>query len=200
MMERAVFLDRDGVIAEEIGYLRDASELRLIPDSSRAVHLLNKTGMKVILITNQSGVARGYFAEGVISQIHQAMEKQLSAAKAFIDAIYYCPHHPEGVIEEYAIQCDCRKPGSGMLTQAAQDHGIDLKHSYLVGDKLSDVECAQRTGVSGILVLTGYGKDERKKITDGSSVKPIYIAKDLYEAAQWIIEDYGSGNRGDTDR
>ena len=86
-----------------------------------------------------------------------------------------------------------------MLTKAAEEHGIDLKHSYLVGDKLSDVECAQRAGMSGILVLTGYGNNEKKKIADDSSVKPIYIAKNLYEAAQWIIEDYGSGNRGDTD-
>jgi D-glycero-D-manno-heptose 1,7-bisphosphate phosphatase len=199
-MVRAVFLDRDGVIAEEVGYLKDVSELRLIPDSSRAVHLLNETGMKVILITNQSGVARGYFSEGVIREIHQAMEKQLSEERAFIDAIYYCPHHPEGTIEQYAIQCNCRKPGLGMLAQAAQDHDIDLKHSYLVGDKLSDVECAQRAGMRSILVLTGYGMGERRKITGRSSVKPMYTAKNLYEAVKWIIEDYGSGNRGDTNR
>lgn len=199
-MERAVFLDRDGVLTEEVGYLSDVSQIRFIPDSAKAVHLLNETGMKVIIITNQSGVARGYFSEGVISEIHQEMGTQLSAEKAFIDAIYYCPHHPAGTVEKYALQCNCRKPGVGMLTQAAEDHGIDLKHSYLIGDKLSDIECGQRAGMSSILVLTGYGKDEEKKITEGSPVKPNYIAKNLYEAAQWIIEDYGSGNTGDTDR
>jgi D-glycero-D-manno-heptose 1,7-bisphosphate phosphatase len=199
-MEKAVFLDRDGVLTEEVDYLSDVSQLRFIPDSARAVHLLNATEMKVIIITNQSGVARGYFSEMVISEIHQEMKKQLSAEKAFIDAVYYCPHHPEGAVEQYAIKCDCRKPGLGMLTQATEDYGIDLKHSYLVGDKLSDVECAQKAGMSGILVLTGYGKEARKMIADGSSVRPIYIARNLYEAAQWIIEDYGSGNRGDTYR
>ena len=161
---------------------------------------MNETELKVIIITNQSGVARGYFSEKVISEIHQEMGKQLSAEKAFIDAFYYCPHHPEGTVEPYTIQCKCRKPGLGMLTQDSEDHKIDLKHSYLVGDKLSDIECAQRAGMSGILVLTGYGMNERKKITNGSSTKPIYIAKDLYQAAQWIIEDYGSGNREYTDR
>ena len=90
----------------------------------------------------------------------------VNAEEAFIDGIYYCPHHPEGTVERYAIQCDCRKPGLGMLTKAAEDHGIDLKHSYLVGDKLSDVKCAQKAGMISILVLTGYGKDEMKKITE----------------------------------
>lgn len=199
-MERAVFLDRDGVLIEEVGYLSDVDQLRFIPHAAEAVHLLNKAGMKVILITNQSGVARGYFSEATINQIHQEMAKQLSGEKAFIDSIYYCPHHPEGKVERYAIQCDCRKPSLGMLTKAAEEHGIDLKHSYLVGDKLSDVGCAQKAGMTSILVLTGYGKDEKKKITGSSFVKPTYIAKNLYEAAQWIIEDYGSGSTGDTDR
>jgi D-glycero-D-manno-heptose 1,7-bisphosphate phosphatase len=199
-MDRAVFLDRDGVVIEEVGYLSDVSQLRFTPHSAQAVRLLNETKMKVIMITNQSGVARGYFSEGAISEIHQEMGKQLSAEKAFIDGIYYCPHHPEGTVERYAIQCDCRKPGLGLLTKAAEKHGIDLKHSYLVGDKLSDVECALQAGMTSILVLTGYGKNAMKKITEGSSVKPIYIAKNLYEAAQWIIEDYASGNTGDTDR
>ena len=199
-MESAVFLDRDGVVIEEVGYLSDVSQLRFTPHSAQAVHLLNETKMKVIMITNQSGVARGYFSEAAITDIHQEMGKQLSAKKAFIDGIYYCPHHPEGTVERYAIQCDCRKPGLGLLTKAAEEHGIDLKHSYLVGDKLSDVECALKAGMTSILVLTGYGKDAMKKITEASSVKPVYIAKNLYEAAQWIIEDYASGNTGDTDR
>ena len=199
-MKRAVFLDRDGVITEEVGYLGDVSQLRFIPDSVKALHLFNQAELKVIIITNQSGVARGYFSEGVISEIHQEMNKQLSAEKAFIDAVYYCPHHPEGTVERYAIQCDCRKPGVGMIRQAAEEHGIDPRHSYLVGDKLSDVECAQRAGMRGILVLTGYGKDEMKKITDASSVRPVYIAKNLYQAAKWIVEDFNSESCGDTNR
>ena len=199
-MKRAVFLDRDGVITEEVGYLSNAGQLRFIPDAVKALHLFNQAELKVIIITNQSGVARGYFPEGVISEIHQEMSKQLSAEKAFIDAVYYCPHHPEGTVEGYAVQCDCRKPGVGMIRQAAEEHGIDPKHSYLVGDKLSDVECAQRAGMSGILVLTGHGKDEMKKITDASSVRPVYIAKNLYQAARWIIDDFSSGRSGDTNR
>ena len=199
-MKRAVFLDRDGVLTEEVGYLSDVSQLRFIPDSVKAVQLLNQAELKVIIITNQSGVARGYFSEEVISEIHQEMSNRLLTEKAFIDAVYYCPHHPEGTVERYAVQCNCRKPALGMLRQAAEEHGIDLKHSCLVGDKLSDIECAQRAGMSGILVLTGYGKDEMKKIADGSPVRPVHIFKNLYQAAQWIIEGYTSGTRGDTDR
>jgi len=198
-MKRAVFLDRDGVISEEVGYLSDVGQLQLIPESAQAVHLLNATGLKVIIITNQSGVARGFFSEEQLKELHRAMGKMLSAQRAYIEAIYYCPHYPEGTVEHYSRECDCRKPSPGMLAQAADEHGIDLTQSYLVGDKLTDVECAQRAGSRGILVLTGYGKEEVKKIDDASSAKPVFIAQNLLEAAQWIIEDYSGGKRGDTD-
>ena len=198
-MKSAVFLDRDGVISEEVGYLSDLSQLQLIPEAAQAVHRLNAIGLKVIIITNQSGVARGYFSESQVREVHREMEKMLSAQRAQIDAIYYCPHHPEGTVGQYRRECDCRKPSPGMLAQAADEHGIDLTQSYLVGDKLTDVECAQRAGTRGILVLTGYGKDEEKKIHDASSAKPVFIAQNLLEAAQWIIEDYSGGKRGDTD-
>ena len=196
-MQRAVFLDRDGVICEDVGYLTEVSQLQLIPDAAQAVHLLNSSGLKVIIITNQSGVARGYFSEAQVREIHREMGKLLSTQRAYIDAIYYCPHYPEGTIEHYRRECDCRKPSPGMLTQAANDHGIDLAQSYLVGDKLTDIECAQRAGARGILVLTGYGKDEEEKIDGASPSKPVCIAPNLFEAAQWIIEDLGGGNRGD---
>jgi len=198
-MKRAVFLDRDGVISEEVGYLSDVSQLQLIPEAAQAVHLLNATGLKVFIITNQSGVARGFFSETQIKEVHRALETMLSAEKAYIDAIYYCPHYPEGTIAGYRRACDCRKPSPGMLNQAADEHGIDLTKSYLVGDKLTDIESAQRAGARGILVLTGYGKDEAEKIDDDSPAKPVCIAQNLLEAAKWIIEDYSSGNRGDTD-
>jgi D,D-heptose 1,7-bisphosphate phosphatase len=198
-MMRAVFLDRDGVISEEVGYLSDVNQLQLIPEAAQAVHLLNATGLKVIIITNQSGVARGFFSEAQVREVHREMEKMLSAQRAYIDAIYYCPHYPAGIVEHYRRECDCRKPSPGMLARAADEHDIDLTQSYLVGDKLTDVECAQRVGVRGVLVLTGYGKEEETKLDDASSAKPVFIAQNLFEAAQWIIEDYRGGKRGDTD-
>jgi len=196
-MERAVFLDRDGVISEEVGYIADREHLRLIPQSAKAVKLINQSGLKIIAITNQSGVARGYFSEEMLGHIHRKMEKLLSDQGAFLDGIYYCPHHPEGTVEAYRVKCDCRKPATGLLIQAAQEHSIDVSSSYLVGDKRTDIECAHRAGAKGILVLTGYGKDELRKINRAALAQPHYIAADLLDAVQWIIKDKTSEKQGD---
>ena len=196
-MERAVFVDRDGVISEEVGYLGDCDRLRLIPHSAEAVKLVNQSGLKIIAITNQSGVARGYFSEEMLGDIHRKMEMLLSDQGAFLDGIYYCPHHPEGTVEAYRMECDCRKPAAGLLIRAAKEHSIDVSSSYLVGDKHTDIECARRAGARGILVLTGYGRDELKKINGGASAQPHYVAADLLDAVQWIIKDKTGEKPGD---
>jgi len=196
-MERAVFVDRDGVISEEVGYIGDRDRLRLIPQSADAVKLINQSGLKIIVITNQSGVARGYFSEEMLGHIHRKMEQLLSDQGASLDAIYYCPHHPEGTVEAYRRQCACRKPAAGLLIKAAQEHAIDVASSYLVGDKHTDIECAHRAGAKGILVLTGYGKDELRKINSGALAQPEYVAADLLDAVQWIIKDKTSEKPGD---
>lgn len=196
-MERAVFVDRDGVISEEVGYLSTIDHLRLVPRSAEAVKLVNQSGLKIIAITNQSGIARGYFSEEMLGHINRKMAQLLKDQGAFLDGIYYCPHHPEGTIEAYRMVCDCRKPAAGLLIQAAQEHSIDVSSSYLVGDKGTDIECAHRAGAQGILVLTGYGRDELRKINSAALAQPAYVAADLLDAVQWIIKDKTSENPGD---
>ena len=195
-MKRAVFVDRDGTLSEEVGYIRDVKQFHLMPLSAKAVRLINQSGLKVIIITNQAGVARGYFPEEMIFKIHKKMEMLLSEQGAYLDGIYYCPHHPEGVIESYRKGCDCRKPASGLLERASKEHGIDLAASYVVGDKVTDIECAHRVGAKGILVLTGFGKDELKRI---NNTPPKYVASDLFDAVRWIIRDLGIEHDGDPD-
>ena len=185
-MNRAVFLDRDGVITKEPPYYaHKIDQLELIPKSAEAIRLLNESGFKVIVISNQSGVARGYYQEKDIKIYNRAMKKKLEEKNAYIDAIYYCPHHPEAALEKYKIDCECRKPKPGMLTQAKKDLNLNLKLSFLVGDKMSDIEAGYRAGCKTILVLTGQGNDELKK-SPKMDIKPIYISKDLFTAIQII--------------
>jgi len=185
-MNKAVFLDRDGVITEEPPYYaHKIDQLELIPKSAEAIRLLNKNGFKVIIISNQSGVARGYYHEKDIQIYNNEMKRQLEEKGAHIDAIYYCPHHPEATIKEYRIDCDCRKPKPGMLKLAEKDLNLDLKCSFLVGDKMSDIEAGYRAGCKTILVLTGQGNGELKKISE-MNIKPNYISKDLFTAIQII--------------
>ena len=194
-MKGAVFIDRDGTISEEVGYLSELDQLRLISKSAEAIKLINESGLMAIVITNQSGVARGYFTEEMVNRVHEKMKKLLEKRDVHLDGIYYCPHHPEGVIEAYRKTCNCRKPAAGLLEKASKDHGINLAASYIVGDKLIDIELASKVGAKGILVLTGYGKDELKKIKDVTEMKPAYVADNLFDAAEWIIND--SGIKGD---
>jgi len=185
-MNKAVFLDRDGVITKEPPYYaHKIDQLELIPKSAEAIRLLNKNGFKVIIISNQSGVARGYYQEKDIKIYNNEMKRQLEEKGARIIAIYYCPHHPEAVIEKYKIDCECRKPKPGMLRQAEKDLNLDLKRSFLVGDKMSDIEAGYRAGCKTILVLTGQGNGELKKISE-MNIKPNYISKDLHTAIQII--------------
>ena len=185
-MNKAVFLDRDGVITKEPPYYaHKIDQLELVPKSAEAIKGLNESGFKVIIVSNQAGVARGYYQEKDIKIYNNEMKRQLEEKGARIDAIYYCPHHPEATIEAYKIDCECRKPKPGMLRQAERNLNLDLKYSFLVGDKMSDIEAGYRAGCKTILVLTGQGNDELKKIPK-MYIKPNYISKDLHTAIQII--------------
>ena len=183
-MNRAVFLDRDGVITQDPPhYAHRLDQLKLIPKSAEAIRLLNENGFKVVVVSNQSGVAKGYYREKDVEIYNSAMKKELEKRDAYIDAIYYCPHHPRAEIEAYRIDCDCRKPKPGMLKRAEVDLNIVLKQSFLVGDKVGDIEAGYGAGCKTILVLTGHGSDELEK---NMNIKPDYISKDLYMASQII--------------
>ncbi|HEY2548290.1 MAG TPA: HAD family hydrolase, partial [Candidatus Acidoferrum sp.] len=147
----AVFLDRDGTIAEEVGYLNHVSRFRMLPRVADAIRRLNEAQIPVIVVTNQSGVGRRYFPESLVHSVHQLMSQQLEAAGAHLDAVYYCPHMS-------ADGCDCRKPKTGMLELAAREHNVDLHRSFVVGDRHGDIELAHRAGARSILVRTGYGE------------------------------------------
>jgi len=179
LAREAVFLDRDGVIIEETHYLADPRALRLLPGAAEAIRLLNRAAIPAIVVTNQAGVGRGYYPESAVAQVHAELARQLSASGARLDALYYCPHHPdEG--------CDCRKPQPGMLLRAAQEHAIDLARSIMVGDKLSDLQAGQRAGCRAVLVLTGYGAEVRAALGD-QSPPPDHVAADLLAAVAWIL-------------
>ena len=144
------FLDRDGVLNVDHGYVHRPERLEWVAGAPEAVRLLNEAGIPVIVITNQSGVARGYFGETDVQQFHAHVQEQLRARGAHVDAFYYCPHHPQGTVAEFAIACDCRKPKPGMLERAARDFAVDRGRSFLIGDKDDDVAAAAAFGVRGI--------------------------------------------------
>jgi D-glycero-D-manno-heptose 1,7-bisphosphate phosphatase len=182
-VRRVVFLDRDGTINEEVGYLDDPHHLCLIPGAAEAIRLLNDAGLLVVVVSNQAGVGRGYFSTATVEAIHQQLAKQLAIHGARVDAVYFCPHHPsEG--------CSCRKPRPGMLVRAAQEHSIDMRHSFMVGDKVSDLDAGCRVGCRTVLVLTGYGEQTRET-SKKPSFQPDHISTDLYDAAEWILAEEG---------
>jgi D-glycero-D-manno-heptose 1,7-bisphosphate phosphatase len=186
--ERAVFLDRDGTLIREVGYLRDPSQIDLEQDALEAVSLLNQHGFPVVLVTNQSGIARGFYTERELMDVHAALGRLLAVGNARLDGLYYCPHHPEGVVEAYRRRCRCRKPGIGLVERAARDMHIDLSGSYFVGDKRSDMELAGRAGLTGILVKTGYGERTwRECLEDSDAPKPDRVCENLREAVDWIL-------------
>lgn len=185
----AVFLDRDGTICHDVGYLNDITRLRLIPKASDAIKLINKNNMKAVVITNQSAVARGYLTEEKLKKINDALSVRLSKCSAFLDAVYYCPHHPEVGNDIYKKACDCRKPEIGMLKKAAKELSINMKDSYMIGDKITDIQLAHKAKIKGILVLTGYGKKEYGIIKKDGLKHPDYVAKDLHDAVRWILRD-----------
>jgi D-glycero-D-manno-heptose 1,7-bisphosphate phosphatase len=182
-----VFLDRDGTINQEVAYLSDPEAIALIPGASRAIRLINHLGLWAVVVSNQSGVARGYFPASVVEEMNERLRSLLGLAGASLDGVYYCPHHPDA-------GCPCRKPEPGMLQRAAEDLGIALPASYMVGDKADDIKAIHRVGGKGILVLTGYGKEQLGAWTEGP---PDFVAQDLLEATYWILLQEGTKRRNE---
>ena len=187
MKRPAVFIDRDGTINEQMGYINHLSRFHLIPGVADAIRLLNKNGFLAIIITNQSGVARGYFTMELLYEVHSLMIETLRRDGANIDAVFFCPHYPGGKVPEYSHECDCRKPRTGLIDQARDAFDIDMSRSYLVGDHTTDLELAHHCNLEGIMVRTGYGMGEISYILQQISIKPCYIAEDLLDAVKWII-------------
>ncbi len=185
----AVFLDRDGTINEQMGYINHVSRFQLLPGVAEAIKRLNENNIPVIVVTNQSGLARGYFPESLLTEVHYRMADMLRENGAEIDAVYICPHHPEAKEEKYRQDCPCRKPKTGLLEQAAVDLDISLHDSYMVGDRWSDIKCADRAGCTPLLVLTGYGRGDYEYIGPHQEIQPKYCAENLLDAVKWILED-----------
>ncbi|MBA2114533.1 D-glycero-beta-D-manno-heptose 1,7-bisphosphate 7-phosphatase [Bremerella alba] len=160
----AVFLDRDGTINEEVKYLGSPHQLRIIPGAAEAIARLNQVGIPVIVVTNQSGIARGYYSEDDVQDVHNYMDKLLADQGASVTSYYYCPHHPDAIVRKYAVDCECRKPRIGMLSAAAAQENVSLSQAYVVGDKRSDLRAAVNSGARGILVRTGYGKKTEEEL------------------------------------
>ncbi|MBA2502598.1 MAG: HAD family hydrolase [Pyrinomonadaceae bacterium] len=187
MKRPAAFIDRDGTISEEVGYINHPSRFRIFPYSAAAVRLLNDAGWLAILVTNQAGVARGYFTEDLIEVVHDRLRHDLEAGGARLDAVYYCPHHPSTGDAPYRLACECRKPQPGLIRQAARDFEIDLKRSWMIGDRYSDTELARNAGVRSAFVLSGYGRGEWEYGRAMWKHEPDLIRDDLLQVVQTII-------------
>ncbi len=188
----AVFFDRDGTINEEAGYLDSLDKIKMIPGAFQAIRLINLSKMKAIVITNQAGVARGFFNEEFVRSVNERIQSDLNQNGAYIDKFYYCPHHPTEGKGAYLQTCSCRKPAPGMLLSAAEEFNINLTESYLVGDTFRDIQTAKKAGLKAILVKTGYGAD--LLLNEGPDEaspesKPDFVAENILEAVQWILKD-----------
>ncbi|HMD31042.1 MAG TPA: HAD family hydrolase [Candidatus Acidoferrales bacterium] len=183
---RAVFLDRDGTLCEEVGYLNHISRLHIFPSAAGAVRRLNAAGFPVIVVTNQSGVARGIFPESLIAQVHERIQHDLAVSGARIDGFYFCPHRREDA-------CKCRKPLTGLLERAAHAHALELRGSWFVGDRGADIELAHNAGGRGVLVLTGYGRGEQQFHMPKWPHQPEFVAEDLAAAVAQILQREAAG-------
>lgn len=186
MKRPAVFMDRDGTISEEVGYLNHPSRLQIYPYSSAAIRLLHSKGWLAIVITNQSGVARGYFSEDVLIEVNERLVQELRTQEARLDAIYYCAHHPTAGAAPYRQVCDCRKPLTGLIEKASLDFEIDLPSSWIVGDRYSDTELARNAGLRSALVLSGYGRGEWEYQRHSWASQPDIVCENLLEAVTSI--------------
>jgi D-glycero-D-manno-heptose 1,7-bisphosphate phosphatase len=194
MTRRAVFIDRDGTLSEEVGYINHPSRFRLFPYAADAIKHLNENGWLAIVTTNQAGVARGYFSEEMIANVHEGMTRDLDKAGARLDAIYYCAHHPSVGDPPYRFDCDCRKPKPGLISRAASDFEIELSESWMIGDRYSDVELARNAGVKSAFVLSGYGRGEWEHQRVTWTHKPDLVAENLLEAVEAIVRTAGTTN------
>jgi D-glycero-D-manno-heptose 1,7-bisphosphate phosphatase len=184
-MKPAVFLDRDGTLIEEVGYLDNLDRMAFYPWSVDAVRLLNRASFLVLLVTNQAGVARGLFGEELVVAAHREIGRRLEAGGARLDAYYYCPHHPTAPVATYRVECDCRKPRTGMIRRAERAFDIDISRSFVVGDRWRDIEMGREAGARGILVRSGYGRSEEKRPVPG--LEPALVCENLMEAVAWIL-------------
>jgi D-glycero-D-manno-heptose 1,7-bisphosphate phosphatase len=182
----AVFLDRDGTMIHDVGYLRRVEEVRWFPSTVDAIRLLNRAGFLVCVTTNQSGIGRGHYTEADLAAIHGRLDRFLAAAGARVDAWFYCPHHPQAEVEAYRAVCECRKPRPGMIRRAGERFAIDLDRSFVIGDKLLDLGLAVEVGARGVLVRTGYGLDI-ERAHNGAVPGAAFIASDLMEATSWVL-------------
>ena len=184
----AVFFDRDGTLNEEVEFLSAPEQMRLIPGAGLAVRAVNENGFLAVVISNQSGIARGLFTEADLIPIHAKFRHELGASGARIDRIYYCPHHPTSGIARYRMDCDCHKPRPGMLRRAEEEMGVDLSGSYVIGDRTVDVLAGRNAGAKGILVLTGYGMTAAGECRE-QGIVPDYIAPSVGEAVNFILNE-----------
>lgn len=182
MKDKVVFLDRDGTINKEVNYLYKVEEFEFIPGTQEAIKIFHELGYKVIVITNQAGVARGYYKEDDIKILHAHIQKLLKKEDTYIDGYYYCPHHPDGIEKEYSYKCECRKPEIGMIKQVMKDFNVDLPSSIFIGDKEIDIETGKKAGIGKkYLVRSGHNVDEIKVQADG-------VYNNLFEIAERLRE------------
>ena len=184
-MRPAIFLDRDGTLNVDVGYMHRMDQLELYPWTVDALRLLKRAGYLLVVVTNQAGIARGLIAPGFIAEAHAEMRRRLQRGGADLDAMYYCPHHPGGSVKALAIECRCRKPSPGMIEDAARDLDIDVSRSWVVGDKWLDVQLGHAAGARSILVRTGWGKENEEHRPAGQAVEA--ICDNLIEATGMIL-------------
>jgi D-glycero-D-manno-heptose 1,7-bisphosphate phosphatase len=189
-MQPAVFLDRDGTMIHEVGYLSRREDLRWFSWTIDAIRLLNRAGFAVCVTTNQGGIGLGFYEEQFVLDLHREMSATVAAAGGRIDGWYYCPHYPTAVVERLRVDCDCRKPKPGMIRQAAAELPLDLSRSYVVGDKFADVGLAKAVGAKGVLVKTGHGEAQLQH-HNGAVPDVSFVAPTLLEAVNWILIDAG---------
>jgi D-glycero-D-manno-heptose 1,7-bisphosphate phosphatase len=188
MKRPAIFLDRDGTLSEEVGYVNHVSRYRLLPHSLEAIRAINRAGWLAVVTTNQAGVARGYFSEEVLHEVHAELRRLTEEAGVRLDGIYYCPHHPREGEPPWRADCDCRKPRPGMILRATRELEIDLKRSYVVGDGVVDIEAGAAAGIPGVLVLTGYGRGLLEHQKERFRTPPVHTAENVLDAVRWILE------------
>ena len=188
-MRPAIFIDRDGTLSHEVGYVNHVSRFRPFAYAADAVRLVNRSPFAVVLVTNQAGVARGYFPESLIEQVHASLRETLAAGGAKLDGIYYCPHHPTAGEPPYRCDCDCRKPRPGLLRRAAAELDLDLTRSYVIGDRHGDLELAWKVGARAVLVKSGYGLGELTYHAPSWPRQPDLVAENLLEAVSRILTE-----------
>jgi D-glycero-D-manno-heptose 1,7-bisphosphate phosphatase len=193
MKNRAIFIDRDGTLNEEVGYITEMAQFRLFDYAAESIRMINDAGWRAVIITNQAGIARGHYSEEFLCQLHTQMESALLEQGARLDAIYYCPHHPDYGEPPYRQDCDCRKPRPGMIEKAAKEFSLDLKECYFIGDRMSDVETGHSAGARSVMVMTGYGQQEyREDNSDGRvdrTRRADHVCENLLEAVSWILKN-----------